>query len=298
MVKAKFKRQLPLHLMLLPAIVLVLVYSYGPMFGLVMAFQNFDPAAGFLKSQWVGFDNYKYLFGVGDLYQVVGNTLFISIMKIVFETLTAITIALLLNEIASKLFKRVVQTVIYFPHFLSWIILGGVFREVLSYDGIVNRAMAFLGMDPVLFLGNNRIFPFVLVATHVWQQAGFGIIVYLAAIAGINPKLYEAAAMDGAGRWRRMIHITLPGIKSIVILMATLSLGNVLDAGFSQIYALYGPAVYKSGDIIDTWVYRMGLLDAQYSISAAVDMFKSVVSCILVTSSYYLAYKFSDYRIF
>jgi len=294
----KFKRQLPLHIMLLPAVILVIVYNYGPMFGLVMAFQDFNPAEGFLKSEWVGLGNFSYLMKVGDIHQVLWNTVYISVMKITAETLAAIALALLLNELRHRAYKRVVQTVIYFPHFLSWIILGGIFRELLAYDGIVNNVLGHMGVSPVIFLGDNKVFPFVLVATHVWQQAGFGIIVYLAAISGINPQLYEAAVMDGAGRLAQIRHITLPGIKSIIILMATLSLGSILDAGFGQVYALYGPAVYKSGDIIDTWVYRMGLLDAQYSIAAAVDMFKSVVSFVLISISYFMAYKFSDYHIF
>lgn len=294
----KFKRQLPLHIMLIPAIVLVSIYNYGPMFGMIMAFQNFDPAVGFFKSDWTGFENFRYLMNAGDIYQVVWNTVYISVMKITAETLTAIAFALLLNELKNKVFKTTIQTIIYFPHFLSWIILGGIFREILSYEGIVNNVLGNLGIDPVIFLGNNHVFPFVLVITHVWQQAGFGIIVYLGAISGINPQLYESAAMDGAGKWSQMFYITLPGIRSIIVLMATLSLGSILDAGFGQVFALYGPAVYKSGDIIDTWVYRMGLLDAQYSLAAAVDMFKSAVSCALISISYFLAYKFSDYHIF
>lgn len=292
------KEQWPLHLMILPAVILVFIYSYVPMFGLIMAFQNFDPSLGFFKSDWVGLDNFRYLFTIDDLKEVVWNTVFISIMKIVFETLAAIILALLLNEVKNIFFKRTVQTVIYFPHFLSWIILGGIFREILAYSGLVNNFLANFNIKPIMFLGDNRVFPFVIIATYVWQQAGFSMIIYLAAIQGINPKLYEAAQMDGAGRWAQTIHITLPGIRSIVILMATLNLGRILNAGFGQVYALYSPVVYKSGDIIDTWVYRMGLLNAQYSISTSVDLLKSIVSFLLISISYYLAYKFSDYKIF
>jgi putative aldouronate transport system permease protein len=297
-VQTKFLRQLPLHLMLLPAVVLVLIYTYIPMFGYVMAFEDFDPGLGFLKSQWVGFDNITYLFSLPDLKQVVFNTVFIACMKIIAESAAAILLALLLNEVANRLLRRSVQTILYFPHFLSWVILGGILRDTLSLNGFINAAISFLQIKPIWYLGNNAVFPFVLISSHVWQQAGFGTIVYLACITGINPALYEAAAIDGAGHFSRMLHVTLPGMKSMIILMATLSLGNVLDAGFGQVYSLYSPIVYKSGDILDTWVYRMGLLNAQYSLSSAVDLLKSGVSLVLMSASCFLAYKFSDYRIF
>ncbi|HBE78834.1 MAG TPA: protein lplB [Firmicutes bacterium] len=298
MKRINFHRQLPLHLMLLPAIVITLIYCYGPMFGMVMAFQNFDPAAGFLRSSWVGLANFKYLFALTDLRQVIWNTVCIAVMKILLEIGISVLLALLLNEVKNRFFKRIVQTISYFPYFLSWIILGAILREILSYDGFINKALGYLGMHPLMFLGDNHIFQLVLVFSYLWQEVGFGMIVYLAAITWVNPHLYEAAVMDGAGKWAQIFHITLPGICSMIVMMATLSLANVLDAGFNQIYALYSPVVYKSGDIIDTWVYRMGILNTQYSLATAVDLFKSAVSCILISSAYFLSKKFSDYRIF
>ncbi len=298
MLNAKLKREFPLHLMLIPGLIIVFIFSYGPMFGLIMAFQNFDPAAGFLKSVWVGLDNFKYILTLEDTRQVLWNTVYISSMKIVVETIASIVFALMLNEVSHKWFKKSVQTIVYFPYFLSWIILGSILRDVLSADGIVNKFLGIFHIHPIMFLGDNKIFPFVLVLTEAWQVLGFGAIVYLAALTSISPTLYEAAVIDGANRWQQTLHITLPGMKSTIVLMVTLSLGNILNAGFDQIFVLYNPLVYQSGDVIDTWVYRMGLVSAQYSIGAAVGLFRSVVSFILISLSYYLAYKFADYQIF
>uniref|UniRef100_A9U8E6 Predicted protein n=2 Tax=cellular organisms TaxID=131567 RepID=A9U8E6_PHYPA len=199
---------------------------------------------------------------------------------------------------ARERIKRMIQTLIYLPHFLSWVILGGVLIDVLSLKGILNQFLGWLGMDPVYFLGDNHWFPYVLVATDTWKDFGFGTIVYLAALTGIDQSLYEAAEIDGASRWRQTLNITIPGILPVVVLMTTLSLGNVLNAGFDQVFNLYSPQVYESGDIIDTFVYRIGLIDAQYSVATAVGLFKSVVSLVLISSSYLLAYRFAGYRIF
>ena len=284
--------------MVLPGIVLVLIYSYGPMFGLVMAFQDYDPTLGFFKSSWVGLDNFKYILSLVDTVQVLNNTIFIAGMKIVFETIASISIAVLLNEVNHKFFKKTIQTIIYFPYFLSWIVLGGILRDVLSTDGILNRFLALFGIKSIMFLASVKVFPYLLVITDSWQQVGFGTIIYLAAITNINPALYEASAIDGANRWKQTIHITLQGMKPIIVLMATLSLGNILNAGFDQIYVLYSPLVYQSGDVIDTWVFRMGLINAQYSVAAAVGLFRSLVSFILIGLSYFFAHKYADYKIF
>ncbi|GAA3404731.1 ABC transporter permease subunit [Paenibacillus hodogayensis] len=288
-----------LHLMMIPGILLVLVYDYAPMLGLVMAFQNFKPAFGFFRSEWVGLDNFRYMMELPNIYQVVWNTLFIATMKVVAGLAVPVLIALLLNEIRVGAVKRGVQTLIYLPHFLSWIILGGILIDILSPSkGIVNQMLQGLGFEPVFFLGEQKLFPYVLVTTDLWKEFGFSTIVYLAALTGINPSLYEAAVIDGASRLRQAWHISLPGMAPIVILLATLSLGQILNAGFDQIFNLYSPPVYKTGDIIDTLVYRMGLQQAQYSLSTAVGVFKSVVSFALISTSYYLAYRFANYRIF
>ncbi len=295
--KLLLKRELPLYAMLLIPLALLLVYSYGPMFGLVMAFQKFEPLMGFFHSKWTGLANIQRIFSFPDVKQVVGNTLYIAVMKIVFETVAAILAALLLNEVTSRVFKRTVQTIIYFPYFLSWVILGGVLKDILARDGIVNEMLAVFGIQATLFLGSPKIFPWMLVITEMWQITGFGTIVFLAAITSISPTLYEAACIDGAGRLKQTWHITLPGIRPMIILMITLSMGYVLNAGFDQILMLYSPLVYSTGDVIDTWVYRMGLQQAQYSLAAAVGLMRSVVSFILVAGSYIIAYKTADYRV-
>ncbi|WP_308633910.1 ABC transporter permease [Paenibacillus silvisoli] len=294
----KLKHEIPMHVMLLPGVLVTLIFSYGPMAGLIMAFQNYIPAFGMLKSEWVGLKNFTYIFNLPDVGQVVWNTVYIAFLKIVFSAVVTIVLALLIHEVTQKKLKRTVQTIIYLPYFLSWIILGAILRDMLAMDGIVNQTLGSFGIEPMMFLGNNALFPYLLVVTDCWQTVGFGTIVYLAAISSINPMLYEASVIDGASRLRQVWHITLPGMKPIIVLLLTLSLGSILNAGFDQIFVLYSPMVYESGDVIDTWVYRAGLVDAQFSIATAVGLFRSVVSFILISLSYYLAHKYANYRIF
>ena len=286
------------HIMMLPAMLLLLVFSIAPMSGIVIAFEKFVPAKGIFRSKWVGLNNFKYMFNQPDSWQVLSNTVIIAVSKIVLNLVVPVIVALLLNEIRSRRFKRTVQTIVYLPHFLSWVILGGILTNVLSLDGIVNRLLQALGMQPVLFLASNATFRPVVIITDVWKEFGFGSVIYLAAITGINETLYEAAEMDGANRLQRVLHVTLPGIMPTVVLMATLSLGNVLNAGFEQIFTLYNPMVYSTGDIIDTYVHRTGLVNAQYGLATAVGLLKSVVSMVLIAGSYKLAEKTVNYRIF
>ncbi|HHY82855.1 MAG TPA: sugar ABC transporter permease [Clostridiales bacterium] len=277
---------------------LVLIYYYGPMFGVVMAFQKFEPALGFLRSKFVGLGNFERLFKLPDIWEVVRNTLFIASMKIIVETIAAILVAILLNEIQRKKFKRTVQTIIYAPYFLSWVILGGIFRDILAADGLVNNLLTAVGMESYNFLGQPKTFPWVLILTETWQLTGFNAIVYLAAIANIDPNLYEAAAIDGAGRLKQTWYVTIPGMSSYIVVMLILNLGYILNAGLDQILMLYSSVVYSTGDVIDTWVYRAGLQNAQYSLASAVGLLRSIVSLIMVAGSYYIAYKKFDYRVF
>ncbi|MBD2868961.1 ABC transporter permease [Paenibacillus arenilitoris] len=289
----------PLHLMLLPGLLLVVIYSYGPLFGIIMAFQKFKPAKGFFDSPWAGFDNFQYVLDMPDSARILWNTVIIALFKIVAGFIVPIIVALLLNEVRKDVFKRGIQTMIYLPHFLSWIILGGILIDILSpSSGIVNQLLAWVGIEPIYFLGDNRWFRQVLVMSDVWKEFGFNTIVYLAALTSINPSLYEAAIVDGAGRWKQTWYVTLPGMMPIIVLTLTLSLGNVLNAGFDQVFNLYSPQVYETGDIIDTFVYRIGLIDAQYGVATAVGLFKSVVSFAFISISYYLAYRLANYRIF
>ena len=295
----KMKRELPLHMMLLPAVIIVLIFVYVPMAGLVIAFQNYSPALGILKSEWIGFDNFTYIFGMQDFGRVLWNTFYIAFLKIVMNLACPVILAILMNELKNVGMKKCVQTVVYLPHFLSWVILSGVLVDILSpSEGIVNKVITMFGGDPIFFLGNEKIFPYVIVITNTWKEVGWQTIIYLAAISGIDPTLYEAAIMDGAGRFRQVINITIPCIMGTIILLLVLSLGSILNAGFDQIFNLYSPQVYATGDIIDTMVYRLGLVDAQFGPSTAMGLFKSVISLIFVVASYYLADKWAGYRVF
>jgi len=210
-----------------------------------------------------------------------------------------VTVALMLNDVRSRAFKRSVQTIVYIPHFLSWVILAGIVVDILSpSEGIVNQALTAVGIKPIFFLGDDKVFPWTMVVTDVWKSFGFGTIVYLASLTDIDPTLYEAAAADGATRWQMTRHITLPGISGTILMLSTLSLGNILNAGFDQIFNLYGPLVYRTGDIIDTLVYRTGIINQQFGVATAVGLLKSVVSLVLIAIAYKLAAKYADYRVF
>lgn len=292
------RKSLPFYLMILLPLTLILVYSYGPMFGLIMAFQNFNPAKGFFGSEWVGLAHFQRMLLLPDIKEIVINTLRIAIGKIVITTIAAIIVALLLNEVEVRGFKRFIQTSIYFPYFLSWVILGGILKDILAREGMLNQFLNVFGIGPVILLGDAKRFPWLLIWSETWQQTGFNTIVYLAAISNINLTLYEAAAIDGAGRLRQTWHITLPGMSGTIVLMAILSMGGILSAGLDQILMLYSPAVYSTADVIDTWVYRAGLKSAQYSLATAVGLFRSVVSLVMILLSYLLAHRTMGYEIF
>lgn len=292
-------KTLPLHLMLLPGVILTLVFSYIPIMGIVIAFQKFVPSKGIFHSKWIGLENFRYMLDMPNFTSVLWNTIFIAVLKIVAGLVIPIIFALLLNEVAGAWFKRTIQTTIYFPYFLSWVILGGILIDILSpSSGIVNQFLGWFGVKPIFFLGSDKWFPYTLVLTDTWKGFGYGTIVYLAALTGIDQSLYEAATVDGANRWKQMLHVTLPGMLPIITLMTVLSLGNVLNAGFEQVFNLYSPMVYSTGDIIDTFVYRLGLIEAQYGVATAVGLFKSVISLILIVISNKLANRYAGYRIF
>ena len=284
--------------MLLPGILLLIIFIVIPLFGLVIAFQNYVPAKGFLGSEWVGLENFEYMFLIPDSMQVFWNTIVIAVAKIIAGIIVPVIFALLLNEAKNVLFKKTVQTVVYMPYFLSWVILGTIFQTMFSLVGPINAIIQMLGGEPIMFLGSNDWFRSIIVITDTWKNFGYGAIVYLAALLAVDQNLYEAAAIDGAGRFKQLIHITLPSLVPTIVLMTTLSLGNVLNAGFDQVFNMYNAMVYETGDIIDTYVYRMGLIDMQYSLSTAVGLLKSIVSSVLIILSYTLARKFAGYRIF
>ena len=285
--------------MLAPAVVLVLIYAYAPMVGIVMAFQRVLPGKGIFGSPWVGFANFEFVLEMPTILQVIWNTIRIAGLKAIAGVVVPVSVALMLNNVTSHLFKRTVQTVIYLPHFLSWVIMAGIMVDILSpSDGVVNKLLGLAGIQPIFFLGDDKIFPWTMVFTDVWKSFGFGTIIYLAALTDIDPTLYEAAVVDGATRGQQTWYITLPGISGTIIMLSTLSLGNILNAGFDQIFNLYSPLVYRTGDIIDTLVYRTGILNNQYGVATAVGLLKSVVSLLLIGMAYKLAAKWADYRLF
>lgn len=296
------KSEWPLHVMLLPAIILLIIFAYLPMVGIVISFQDFVPSGGmkgFFTSQWVGFDNFKYVFGMKDFQQVLVNTLVIAVLKIVAGIAVPLVLALMLNEVKNRAFKKATQTIVYVPYFLSWVVLGGILVDILSpTGGIVNTLITALGHDPVYFLGDPNTIRGTLVVSEVWKGCGYNMVIFLAALTAIDQSQYEAAKVDGAGYFKQMLYITLPGILPQVILVTVLGLGNILNAGFDQVFNLYSPIVYEKADIIDTFVYRLGMLNLQYSVSTAVGLFKSVISFILITISFTLAKKYANYQIF
>ena len=286
------------HLMLLPGIVMLIIFSVVPMLGIVIAFQNYQPARGFLSSQFVGLKNFQLLFTYPDVQSIFINTIIIAVSKMILGIIIPVTFAVMLNELKFMPYRRTVQTIVYMPHFLSWVILAVMFYNIFSYTGIVNKIVELFGGEPILFMVSNAWFRPIIVATDVWKSFGYGAIIYLAAISNVDPNIYEAASIDGANRMRIIWHIILPSISTTIVLMATLSLGNILNAGFDQIYNMYTPLVYKTGDIIDTYVYRTGLQKLQFSFATAVGLLKSVVSFLLLVTSYKLAEVFTGYTLF
>ncbi|TXK84257.1 sugar ABC transporter permease [Paenibacillus sp. N3.4] len=297
--KSRYKQPWMLHIMVLPAAILVFIFSYIPMTGVLMAFQDYKTSLGITGSPWVGLKHFRYMFENEYFMQITWNTLFFACSKIVMNLVIPFTFALLLNEVRNMGFKRSIQTLVYLPHFLSWVTLSGILIDMLAQTGLINLFLTnVLGTKAIFFLGDGSWFRFTIIFSDVWKEFGFNMIIFLAALAGINPALYEAAEVDGANRLKQTIHITVPSLMPIVIVVATLALGNVLNANFDQVFNLYSPMIYQQGDIIDTFVYRQGLLSGQFSFATAVGLFKSMISLILIVISYRLAYKFAGYRIF
>lgn len=283
-----------LYLLILPAVIYFLVYSYAPFWGLQIAFKDFQVFRGVLASPWVGFEHFHDVFSSPKFPQVMLNTVLISIYRIVFGFPVPIICALLLNEVRQLWFKRTIQTVTYFPHFLSWVVFAGIIINVLGPTGALNALLHAVGLPQVNFLTNPSLFRADLVGTGIWKEFGFSTIIYLAALGSIDPQLYEAVMVDGAGKLRQIWHVTLPGLRPVMGVLLVLSIGSLLDAGFDQVFNLYNGAVLQVGDIIDTYVYRIGLLDSQFEFATAVGIFKGVVGLILVVSANYILRKFGQ----
>lgn len=291
------RRNNPLYLMLLPALVSILLFNILPLYGLVIAFQRYNPLLGVFGSPWVGLANFERVFSDLTVWRVIRNTLLIAIGKIVANQAIGLMLAILLNEVLNQFFKRFVQSITYCLYFLSWVVFGGIMLEILSLDGIANNLLAGLGIPRIQFFAEPQFFPATLILSDVWKNMGFSAVVYLAALTNVDPHLHEAAAVDGADRVQRIRHITLPTIVPTMVLLAALSLGSVLDAGMEQVLVLYNPLVYQTGDIVDTYIYRVAFQGASYSIGAAVGLAKSLVGMVLILLSLYLARRLANYRI-
>jgi len=287
------RKEWDLYLMLVPGILFLLLFKYTPMYGIVIAFKDFNIFDGLAASPWVGWENFEKLFQSRDFARVFRNTLIISVYKIIFLFPLPIILAILMNEIKNMIFKRGIQTVVYLPHFLSWVIVSGLFLDLLSTNGgLINKIIVGLGGEPIAFFMNTSVFRTVLISSAGWKEVGWGMIIYLAAIAGIDPQLYEAAKIDGAGRFRQIWHITVPSLVPIIMLMFILRLGSILEAGTEQILVMYNSIVYSVADVIGTYVYRIGLGQQDYSFSTAVGLFDSVIGFILIITGNYLSRKF------
>ncbi|MFC4104050.1 ABC transporter permease [Paenibacillus xanthanilyticus] len=293
--KKAFKRDKFLYLLAVPGLLFFLVFKYFPMWGLSLAFQNYSPFLGFWDSEWVGFKYFTEFFSNPDFMILFRNTMAISLLNIVFFFPIPIILALLLNEVRLMVFKRIVQTIVYLPHFLSWVVIAGIcFLLFGQADGIVNKLIEQFGGKPVAFLIEPNYFWGMLTAQSIWKEAGWGTIIFLAALSGINQDLYEAARIDGANRWNQMRYITIPGIKSTIIVLLILRLGQVMDVGFEQIYLMMSGPVAHVADVFDTYVYRVGIQQGRFGYATVAGIFKSVVGLILVIMTNRLAKKFGE----
>lgn len=290
---------------MLPAFIATLLFSYGPMFGLYMAFTNYQPGGGsffyqFFHAEFVGFQWFEYFFTTGDFYRVMRNTLATSLLTLFFGFPAPIILALVLNEARQGFFKRFVQTVSYLPHFISWVIAANIVITLLASDGMLNNILVLLGIikEPVAFLQNGPLFWWIIALSNMWKEMGFSAIMYLAAIASINPELYEAARVDGASRFKQMWHITLPSMRPTIVILAILAVGGILNAGFEQQYLLQNNTVLEYSEVIDIYAYKYGLQNSMFSYGAAVGMFKSVVAFILVLIVNRISRKVNDQALF
>jgi len=274
-----------MYLLFIPAIAYFVVFAYIPFYGLTIAFKKYIAFKGVWDSPWVGLDNFRYLFTSDKFFGVLKNTIVIHMYSLIFGFPVPILFAILLNEVKVMWFKKTVQTVTYFPHFLSWIVFGGIVVNFVGPTGVINIILTNMGFEPLQFLTDTALFRPMLIVSGILKEFGWGAIIYLAAIAGIDSSLYEAARVDGAKRLRQIWHITLPGMRPIIVLMFVLNLASLLDAGFDQVFNLYNNSVYEVADIIDTYVYRIGILSNDYSLATAVGIFKGVVSCVLIISA-------------
>lgn len=285
------------YALIIPTIVFFIIFHYIPYYGLTLAFKDFQIFKGIGESPWVGLEHFRAFFNSPDFYRLVRNTVRISVLRLVFEFPVPIIFALLLNEVTHSFYKRAIQTVSYFPHFLSWVVFGGIVFTFVRPSGVINDLVRSWGGETIPFLTDGNHFLAMLISTSMLKNFGFAAIVYLAALSGIDPQLYEAAVVDGAGKWRQIFHITLPGIKGTVVVLFILNLGNIMNAGFDQVFIMYNASVFEAADIIDTFVYRIGLQGAQYSLGTVVGVFKGLIGFVLIVVANYIVRRSGEYSI-
>lgn len=288
-----------LYLLALPGIIYFIIFKYVPMYGITIAFKDFSPFIGFAESSWVGMKHFIRLFTGSDFLMLLRNTLGISFLNLLFFFPLPIILSLLLNELRNEAYKRTIQSLVYLPHFLSWVIIASLsFMLLGKSEGIINHIIRSLGFESFDFLTNPDIFWFLLVGQSVWKEAGWGTIIFLAAMAGVNTELYEAAKIDGANRFRQIWHVTLPAIRNVIIILLILRLGDIMEVGFEQVFLMYNGAVSEVAEVFDTYVYRVGIQQGQFSYSTAVGLFKSFVGLILVVVANKMSKKFGEEGIY
>lgn len=293
------RRDLFLYLLILPGVLFFFIFKYVPMWGILISFQNYSPYSGFLHSQWVGFEHFGRFFSNTDFSILFRNTMAINLLNLIFFFPLPIIVSLLLNELKGEGFKKSLQSIIYLPHFLSWVIIAGLSFLMLSKDqGVINQLLESSGHGKMDFLTEPKYFWVLLTLQSIWKELGWGTVIFLAAMSGVDPQLYEAARMDGAGRFRQMWNVTLPGIRNVIIILLILRIGHIMDVGFEQVYLMMNGAVSNVADVFDTYVYRVGIQQGNFSYSTAVGLFKSVVGVLLVIGANKLAKKFGEEGIY
>jgi putative aldouronate transport system permease protein len=288
-----------LYLLLVPALIYYVIFKYTPMYGVIIAFKDFNFAKGILGSDWIGFDNFKYLFGLNDFYKVFFNSLYLSFLRLLWGFPIPIFLALMLNEMRGLKYKKILQTVVYLPHFISWVVLGGIIISFLSPSwGVVNYLLKALGGEPIFFMAKVEYFRRIIVISDIWKGAGWGTIIYLAAITGISPELYEAAIVDGANKLQRLWYITLPCIRTTIVLCLILRMGSIMNNGFEQIFILQNSQNLSVSEVFETWVYRLGLLNGRFSFATTVGLFTTQVSQVFLLGADRIAKKMGEEGIF
>lgn len=293
-VKADWKRNKSLYLIVVPVVLFYILFMYKPMYGALIAFQNYVPAKGMAGSKWVGFDQFIKFFNSPYFFRLVRNTLVLSLYSLVFCFPAPIILALLLNEVKNKKFKSVTQTVTYLPHFISMVVAVGIIKEFCLSDGLINNVIEMFGGQSSALLQNPAYYRTIYILSDIWQEVGWGSIIYLAALSGIDSQLYEAASIDGAGKLKQMLHVTIPGIMPTVIIMLILRMGSLMSMGYEKTILLYNPSTYETADIISSYIYRVGLLEQNWSYSTAIGLLNSVINCFMLVAANKLSKKVTE----